>query len=124
MLEPDANRRVYLVTYTDHYDSACHFWDDLMGAQIELRWDEMGRGTIWRVSGNAYVEIKEASDAWTPGMQVGIEVASPAVVDEWFTRMKTAGVVSTQEPTDRPWGHRNATVVDPCGIRVTCFASL
>jgi len=35
--------------------------------------------------------------------------------DAWYRRAIAAGATSVEEPTDRPYGHRTATVLDPFG---------
>lgn len=39
-------------------------------------------------------------------------------VDALVTHMRGAGVPVTQEPTDQPWGERDAVVLDPDGFPV------
>jgi len=37
-------------------------------------------------------------------------------VDETYARALAGGATSQNPPEDKPYGHRNAGVVDPCGI--------
>ena len=37
--------------------------------------------------------------------------------DEWYRRAVAAGATSLQEPTDQPYGHRTAIVLDPFGYQ-------
>jgi uncharacterized glyoxalase superfamily protein PhnB len=37
-------------------------------------------------------------------------------VDEVYAKALAAGAASQSAPEDKPYGHRNAGVVDPCGI--------
>ena len=114
---------VYFISMTNRFNEVCHFWDVHMGKEIVARWaDSLGRGTMWRISPTTILEIKESSEAWIPGVRLAFELAVPGEVDEWFARMLDAGVIGLHRPVDRQFGHRNATVVDPGGIQVTCFA--
>jgi uncharacterized glyoxalase superfamily protein PhnB len=37
--------------------------------------------------------------------------------DAWYRRALAAGATSLQEPTDQPYGHRTAMVLDPFGYQ-------
>jgi uncharacterized glyoxalase superfamily protein PhnB len=37
-------------------------------------------------------------------------------VDEVYARALAAGATTLREPEDQPYGHRNAGVLDACGI--------
>lgn len=50
--------------------------------------------------------------------------ASPASVDELFTRITAAGFASSKEPWDAFWGQRYASVLDPDGNQIDLFAAL
>ena len=36
-------------------------------------------------------------------------------VDETYKRAMRAGAKSQEEPSDKPFGDRTATIIDPCG---------
>jgi len=67
-------------------------------------------------------------DGWSreTGNQVGIafECASPAEVDEIYTRVTEAGFQSAKEPWDAFWGQRYAILEDPSGVDVSLYAPL
>ena len=67
-------------------------------------------------------------DGWSreTGNQVGIafECASPAEVDEIYTRVTEAGFHGEKEPWDAFWGQRYAVLKDPSGVDVSLYASL
>ena len=60
------------------------------------------------------------------GNQLGIafECASPAEVDEVYTRVTGAGFHGEKEPWDAFWGQRYAQLQDPDGVPVDLYASL
>ena len=67
-------------------------------------------------------------DGWTreTGNQVGIafECASPAEVDEVYSRVTEAGFHGEKEPWDAFWGQRYALLKDPSGVDVSLYAPL
>jgi len=60
------------------------------------------------------------------GNQVGIafECASPAEVDEIYTRVTEAGFPGEKDPWDAFWGQRYAVLKDPSGVDVSLYAAL
>jgi catechol 2,3-dioxygenase-like lactoylglutathione lyase family enzyme len=62
----------------------------------------------------------------TDGNQLALafECASPAEVDETYTRVTAAGFEGEKEPWDAFWGQRYAQVRDPNGVPVDLYASL
>ena len=67
-------------------------------------------------------------DGWSreTGNQVGIafECASPAEVDEIYTRVTEAGFHGGKEPWDAFWGQRYALLRDPDSVEVNLYAAL
>jgi catechol 2,3-dioxygenase-like lactoylglutathione lyase family enzyme len=65
---------------------------------------------------------------WTRqnGNQISIafECASPAEVDEVYTRVTSGGFEGEKEPWDAFWGQRYALLGDPDGVRVNLYAPL
>ena len=64
--------------------------------------------------GDSLIMLGQAKDNWK---------ALPAAlylwvenVDEVYAKALAAGATSQSEPVDKPYGHRNAGVVDSCGI--------
>ena len=72
--------------------------------------------------------MRSFMDGWSreTGNQVGIafECASPAEVDEIYTRVTEAGFHGEKEPWDAFWGQRYAVLKDPSGVDVSLYASL
>ncbi len=50
--------------------------------------------------------------------------ASPAEVDELYSRIVAAGFAGEKEPWDAFWGYRYAQLRDPDGVGVDLFAAL
>ena len=67
-------------------------------------------------------------DGWSreTGNQIGIafECASPAEVDEIYSRVTEAGFHGEKEPWDAVWGQRYAMLKDPSGVDVSLYAPL
>ena len=57
-------------------------------------------------------------------LSLAFECATPAEVDEVYTRMTGAGFEGEKEPWDAFWGQRYALLRDPDGVEVNLFASL
>ena len=72
--------------------------------------------------------MRSFMDGWSreTGNQVGIafECASPAEVDEIYTRVTEAGFHGEKEPWDAFWGQRYAILKDPSGVDVSLYAPL
>lgn len=65
---------------------------------------------------------------WTreDGNQVSLalECASPAEVDDVYTRVVAAGFEGEKEPWEAFWGQRYALLIDPDGVRINLYAAL
>jgi catechol 2,3-dioxygenase-like lactoylglutathione lyase family enzyme len=57
-------------------------------------------------------------------LALAFECASPADVDEVYTRATEAGFHGEKEPWDAFWGQRYAQLQDPDGVPVDLYASL
>lgn len=106
-----------------NYERSVTFYTKKLGLPVVTSWDEHGRGTIVAAA-EGQIEI------FAPGDKVAPRVSGAAIaweVDEIDTRidaLRSAGVKVLEGPTDRPWGHRNATIEDPDGLRITLFSVL
>ena len=60
------------------------------------------------------------------GNQLGLafECASPAEVDDVYSRVTSAGFHGEKEPWDAFWGQRYAQLQDPDGVPVDLYAAL
>ena len=64
--------------------------------------------------GDSLVMLGQAGGPWTPhraGLYLWVED-----VDATYARALAAGATSESEPEDKPYGHRNAGVIDSNGI--------
>ena len=57
-------------------------------------------------------------------LALAFECASPAEVDELWTRVRDAGFEADKEPWDAFWGQRYAQLRDPDGVPIDLFATL
>ena len=57
-------------------------------------------------------------------LALAFECASPAEVDELWTRVRDAGFEADKEPWDAFWGQRYAQLRDPDGVPIDLFAAL
>jgi uncharacterized glyoxalase superfamily protein PhnB len=57
-------------------------------------------------------------------LALALECASPAEVDEVYTRVVGAGFHGEREPWDAFWGQRYAQLSDPDGVPVDLYAAL
>ena len=72
--------------------------------------------------------VRSFKPDWTPvtGNQVelALECASPAEVDETYARAAAAGFDGEKAPWDAAWGQRYAQLRDPSGVPVSLYAPL
>ena len=64
--------------------------------------------------GDSLVMLGQAGGQWKP--RDGSFYLWVADVDATYRRALDAGAVSESEPEDKPYGHRNAGVIDPNGL--------
>ena len=57
-------------------------------------------------------------------LALAFECASPAEVDETYSRVVEAGFHGEKEPWDAFWGHRYAQLQDPDGVGIDLYAAL
>ena len=64
--------------------------------------------------GNSLIMLGQANESWKASKaSLYVWVAN---VDEVYNKALAAGATSQSAPEDKPYGHRNAGVVDSCGI--------
>jgi uncharacterized glyoxalase superfamily protein PhnB len=97
-------------------DAEIKFLEDAFGATgrvCERRPDGSLMHAEIRI-GDSLVMIGQASDQWK-AIPSSLYVWIPNV-DEVYAQALAAGATSQSEPEDKPYGHRNAGVVDANGI--------
>lgn len=108
------------------YRASVAFYTETLGLPVVDSWDdEHEAGTIVQAFGDGQVEMFRHEGAGTPPRVSGAAIAWQIDgVDAEIERLRSAGVPVITEPADQPWGHRNATIEDPNGIRITLFEDL
>jgi lactoylglutathione lyase len=110
----------FLFTAQD-YERSVAFYTQMLELPVVTSWDDGGGGTIVAAADG---EIEIFGHAG-PGMPVPVTGAALAWevddVDAEIDRLRGRGVNVLEDPADRPWGHRNATIIDPDGLRITLF---
>ncbi len=110
----------FLFTAQD-YERTVAFYTDTLGLPVVTSWDDHGRGTIVAAA-DGEIEIFGHEGDGTPSRVSGAAIAwEVADVDAEIARLRRAGVTVVSEPADQPWGHRNASIEDPDGLRITLF---
>ena len=110
------------------YEASRAFYGDVLGLRITNEWDNgVGdRGTIYQSLTDGCFELFApasgvvVADRGTD-ITVSIEVADP---DALYATFVGRGAPVVAAPQDQQWGHRNFTVRDPDGLRITFFARL
>ncbi len=64
--------------------------------------------------GDSVVMLGRAGEQWKP-LTAALYLWVPNV-DETYAKALASGATSQSAPEDKPYGHRNAGVVDSCGI--------
>ncbi len=111
----------FLYTARD-YEAAVAFYTETLGLPVVTSWDDDGRGTIVAATEGGEIEIFAGDDSTEPprGVALAWEVDD---VDATHRVLSERGVEFVTPPTDRPWGHRNATLVAPDGLTITLFTA-
>ena len=119
------------VITVDDFETALHFYRDVVGLPIAEEWDtDDGHGVLFE-AGRATLELfdrrqKDSIDALeagrsTPGdVRIAFEVAD---VDGMFHDLAVAGAPVMSHPLDAPWGDRIARMQTPHGMQLTLFAT-
>jgi uncharacterized glyoxalase superfamily protein PhnB len=103
LVVPDADAELkFLVAAFGATESVCHRGADnkVMHAEVKIGDSLIMLGQ----AGDQFKAKKAALYLWIGN------------VDETYSRALAAGATSESAPEDKPYGHRNAGVIDPCGI--------
>ena len=103
LVVPDADAELkFLAAAFGATESACQRNADNTVMHAELR------------IGDSLIMLGQAGDQWkATKATLYLWVAN---VDELYAKALAAGATSQSPPEDKPYGHRNAGVIDPCGI--------
>lgn len=101
------------------------FYVDGLGLTIERSWSDPGNeGWLLRAGDDAFVEIL-ANPAYPTGVAGSTQlVLQVADVDAASAAVAAMGARVVEPPTDKPWGSRNAQVLDPEGMVVNLYTPL
>ena len=107
----------------DSFEETVAFWAVDMGLERVDGWDRApdDRGAIFAFAAGLVEVLGPGAGpgfGGCGGVSLIVEVED---VDYWFRRLEEVGAALTASPRDRPWGHRDLTVTDPNGLRVTLF---
>jgi len=103
LVVPDADAELkFLEAAFGASESMCHRNADgtVMHAEVRI--------------GDSLIMLGQAGDQWK-AMKAALYLWVENV-DEVYYRALAAGAASQSVPENKPYGHRNAGVVDPCGI--------
>lgn len=103
LVVPDADAELrFLTAAFGATEQLCHRNKDNSVMHAELR------------IGDSLIMLGQAGDTWKPltaALYLWIDD-----VDKVYAKALAAGATSQSAPEDKPYGHRNAGVVDSCGI--------
>ena len=101
--------------------ASCSFYENTLGL---IRVYE-NQGVVALDAGGPRILIHPSGPGTDfPHAPVGDSASLPSIywnvndVDRFVEAMKTQGVEIAQEPTDEPWGERDACLLDPDGYRI------
>ncbi len=116
--------------FTEKYNETCNFYRNKLGLNLEHSWDrsEHDKGTLFK-AGMGLIEILlkpnteehryEGLDYRNPqGVFMCIQVWN---IDDLYTKYKSIDVPFEQDITDRSWGHRSFSVLEPNGLVLFFF---
>lgn len=104
--------------YVQDPDRARAFYEGLLGLTFiseRARRIQLAVGETRLLISPTHVDEQDATEALHGRCEVYFEVVD---VDALVARLRGEGVPVTQEPTDEPWGERDAVVLDPDGFPV------
>lgn len=104
--------------YVADVAAARHFYADLLGVPVEEERHgrvQMNVGGIRLLIHPTDTDSKDRAEARHGRTEIYFEVSD---VDGAVRTLRAAGIEVVQEPTDQPWGERDAAVVDPEGFSV------
>lgn len=115
-----------LILYSTDLERSKRFYRDPLG--LELRYEEPGHVVGFAAGGRVTLLVHAAEGDMRPPPEGEARAVVPVFavddVDGTVARLRAAGWTVAQEPIDRPWGEREACVLDPDGYRVCLTQAL
>lgn len=99
------------------FERTFRFYAETVGLHLFREWGAgAARGAVF-FTGGGYLELSGRSEAAAPPEKLALwwQVRD---VDAEFARLEAAGVETVETPVDKPWGLREARIVDPDGLLV------
>jgi len=117
--------------YARDFDKSVDFYRNILGMKYVGGWDrDDGKGALLSAGGTAVVEIYGAVDGKTyegpspTALNLALRLENVVAVDSFFERLADQGWERSEEPQNRPWGHRSFIVHDPDGIPIHIYCEL
>ncbi len=117
---------------TPHYEATLDFYANGLDFPVLHSWDHGpdDRGTLFSAFSGiievlALPENPEEDSVWDhrapQGVSIGIEVED---VDAMFDKATDRKLPIRETLGNRPWGHRNFTLIDPNGVAIYFFSEI
>ncbi|MEM8618082.1 MAG: VOC family protein [Actinomycetota bacterium] len=131
--EPSTVAQLRLVVEATEYETAVHFYRDVLGLHEQAAFEGDGGARVAILNaGRATLEIanpeqKRMIDAVEAGghtserIRVAFEVADTASVTD---DLRSAGAEVVAEPTETPWRSLNSRLNAPAALQITLFQEL
>jgi catechol 2,3-dioxygenase-like lactoylglutathione lyase family enzyme len=117
--------------YARDFKKSVDFYQNILGMKYVGGWDrEDGKGALLSAGGTAVVEIYGAAEGKTYegprpiALNLALRLENASVVDSFYERLAGQGIERSEEPQNRPWGHRSFILYDPDGIPIHIYCEL
>jgi lactoylglutathione lyase len=117
--EAKITRLQTIVLYVAEVERAARFYRDQLG--LEQVYEDEGRLALQCGPTRLFLHPTEESERGPWNVELYFQVDD---VDDAVSRLRAHGVGVLLEPTDEPWGERNAGILDPDGYPVYLTQSL
>jgi lactoylglutathione lyase len=108
-----------VVLYVSQIERAARFYRDQLG--LEQVYENEGRVALQCGATRLFLHPTDESERGPWNIELYFQVED---VDDVVSRLRTQGVGVLLEPTDEPWGERNAGILDPDGYPIYLTQSL
>lgn len=112
----------FVILYHDNMAAARHFYENILGLELrEVTYDWfvgywVSKKHEMTLCISTSPEERSRWGAGGKGVVVDFVVRN---VDESFVRLTGMGVLFVESPTNKPWGLRTASLLDPAGYTLT-----